>query len=293
LKSTILVTLHSHERLPAPHTKANSQMKNHDQSIARAREYVAGVELPESPRLGISPSKEVFDYDAERQQALVVGSEVIAFVKGVTPEQRNDIVNASLLAQLVAKKTVPAPSSLVALEQWYRVFRRSFSDRFCNPGQRVRGVHERSDSFKAHEAIIEVAAVLLAGAPGALALVKTALESLQKMSSDSPWITLFNRESQSANTARFQVSLASEDESGGLLIALIAFGLEARTTLTQVLFFKFHSNDVKLRHHSGKVTINAQLLAAVRDQIAGKLLAYTSDYIRGYPTCDPSKRESI
>jgi hypothetical protein len=143
--------------------------------------------------------------------------------------------------------------------------------------------HERSDSFKAHEAIIEVAAVLLAGAPGALALVKTALESLQKMSSDSPWITLFNRESQSANTARFQVSLASEDESGGLLIALIAFGLEARTTLTQVLFFNFHSNDVKLRHHSGKVTINAQLLAAVRDQIAGKLLAYTSEYIRGLP----------
>ena len=110
-----------------------------------------------------------------------------------------------------------------------------------------------------------------------------ALEALQKMSSNSPWITLFNRESQSANTARFQVSLVDEDENGRLLVALIAFGLEARTALTQVLFFKFHTNDVTLQQHSGKVTINAQVLEAVRDQIAGKLVAYSSNYVRGLP----------
>ena len=79
------------------------------------------------------------------------------------------------------------------------------------------------------------------------------------------------------------MSLVSEDGQGGLLVSLIAFGMEAKTTLTQVLFLKFHTNEVKLHHHSGQVTINAPLLAAVREQIADKLAAYVSDYIKGLP----------
>jgi hypothetical protein len=117
--------------------------------------------------------------------------------------------------------------------------------------------HEKSDSFQAHEAILEVAAGLMAGSPAALALVATTLKALQKMDQDSPWITLFNRESHSAKTARFQIGLAEEDAADGLLLSLTSFGLEARSNVTQVLFFKFRSNDVTLQHHSGKVTINA------------------------------------
>jgi hypothetical protein len=252
--------------------------------INTARDFVTGVEIVDPPRLAMSFSKDVFDYDAAKRQALVVGADVIAFVKGVTPEQRNDIVNASLLAQLVAKRKVPNPKTLTAVKEWYDEYFDVLSRiGFVIQDKGFAEYHESSESFQAHEAILEIATTLLAGTPGALALVKTTLESLQKMSSNSPWITLFNRESQSANTARFQVSLINEDDNGSLLVTLIAFGLEARTTVTQVLFFKFHTNDVKLHHHSGKVTINAPLLAGVRDQIAGKLVAYTSDYIKGLP----------
>src|SRR5262245_42033690 len=259
-------------------------MKMRDNSITEAREFVTRVKLPNRPHLNINVSKDVFDYDAAKQQALVVGAGVIAFVKGVTPEQRNDIVNASLLAQLVAKKKVNNPNTLTAVKEWYDEYFDVLSRiGFVIQDKGFAEYREASDSFEAHEAILEIATALLAGAPGALALVKTTLEALQKMSSSSPWITLFNRESQSANTARFQVSLVNEDENGRLLVALIAFGLEARTTLTQVLFFKFHTNDVTLHHLSGKVTINAQLLESVRDQIAGKLIAYTSEYIKGLP----------
>jgi hypothetical protein len=61
---------------------------------------------------------------------------------------------------------------------------------------------------------------------------------------------VFNRESQSANTARFQIGLAEPDAANGLLLTLMAFGLEARLNVTQVLFFKSRKNDVRLQHHS-------------------------------------------
>lgn len=254
-------------------------------AITEARQFVESVELPNPPLLhkGIERSLD-FNFDSAKNQAAVVGSDVISFVKGVIIEQRSDIVNASLLAQLVAKKKVAEPRTLDEVNAWYVDYFDVLSRiGFVIQDKGFAQYKEKSQDFEAHEAILDVAAALLVGAPGALALVKITLQALQKMSADSPWITLFNRESQSANTARFQVSLVDQEDNAQFLVSLIAFGLEARTTLTQVLFFKFHSNEVKLHHHSGKVTINSQLLASVRDQIAGKLAVYTQDYIKGLP----------
>jgi hypothetical protein len=112
-------------------------------------------------------------------------------------------------------------------------------------------------------------------------VVTKTLESLKKLSDDSPWITLFHRESRSANTARFQVSLAEADDNAGLLVTLMAFGVEARAQVTQVLFFKFKKNDATLHHHSGKVTINSMVLTGVRDDIARKLSGFTREFVAG------------
>ena len=252
-------------------------------AILAAREFVRVAELPDwfPPTLGAT-AESAFDFDSVQQQAAVVGSDVIAFVKEVTPEQRKDVVNAALLAQLVAKKAFPEPQNLQDVLAWY--------DRYFDTLSRVGFVIqdkgfaeyvETSDTFEAHQAIIEVATTLLAGSPAALVIVKKTLEALQKMSADSPWITLFHRESQSANTARVQMSLVDADEHAPFLVSTIAFGLQADSKVTQVLFFKFHKNKVKLQHHSGKATIDADVLAAVRNDVATKLVAFSKDFVAG------------
>ena len=103
------------------------------------------------------------------------------------------------------------------------------------------------------------------------------------MSSDSPWITLFNREVQHANTAHFQVSLAHENEDGQFLVSLMAFGLEAKATVTQVLFFKFRSTDVTLQRNSGSVTIATDVLSGVRSDVVSKISRFAADYIKQLP----------
>jgi hypothetical protein len=258
------------------------------QSPAAAREYVKAVALPEPPRRfevsrGVAQAPASV-FDAAKDQATVVGSDVISFVKGVTPEQRNDIVNASLLAQLVASKKVAGPTALPDVVRWYEEYFDVLSHiGFVIQDKGFANYEEKSQDFEAHKAILELAAVLLAGAPGALAVLKATLGALEKMAGDSPWITLYNRESRSGNTARFQVSLVDQDENALFLVSLIAFGLEAKSKVTQVLFFKFKKNEVKLQHRSGKVTINAQVLASVREQIAQKLIPFTIDYVASLP----------
>lgn len=246
-----------------------------------AREFIARSDLPAAPP-PIVLAKGAFDYDDVKHQAAVVGAQVIAFSAGVAAQTREDVANASLLAQLVAKKKVPAPTTLPLVTAWYDAYFDALSQiGFAIQDHGFAAYSEASESFEAHEAILEVAAALFAGAPAALAVVKQTLEALKKLPSSSGWIRLFNRESQSANTARFQVSLVGQETDGSLFLSIIAFGLEAKTTLTQVLFFKFQSNDVRLENHSGKVSINAQVLRDTRDQLAAKLTSHASDFIRG------------
>jgi hypothetical protein len=139
---------------------------------------------------------------------------------------------------------------------------------------------EKADSFETHEAIIDVVKMALVGAPAALPLVLKTLESLKSMADNTPWITLFHRESRSANSARFQVSVA-DGESTGSCLNVLAFGLEAEATVTQVLFFRFKKNKSTLQHNSSKLSINEDVLTAIRDDVAQKITKFSKDFVAG------------
>ena len=249
----------------------------------QARRYVDSLQMPE--RMLSRGVKDVgtveLNFEQIKDQAAVVGSDIVSFVKGVTPERREDIVNCSLLAQLAAKKQVSDPSRIY---DWYN----TYFDVLMHIGWSVqdRGFatySETSENFEAHEAIMKVAASLLGPAATTLAVIKATLDALKSMSAESPWITIFNRESQSAQTARFQVTLAEQGEEDQFLVSLMAFGLEAKATITQVFFFKFKSNEASLKHYSGKVTINTDVLTNVRDLIKNKIATHATGYIMALP----------
>jgi hypothetical protein len=219
--------------------------------------------------------------DATHNAAAVVGSDVVAFVEGVTPERREAIVNSSMLAQLVATQKVGDPSKIY---EWYD----AYFDVLANIGWVIedRGFAEyqqRADNFAAHEAILAVAATLLGGAPTALALVTSAINALKKVDESTPWITIFSRESQHAKAARFQVSLAEQQVDGQFLVTLMAFGLEATSSITQVLLFRVRHDEARLRQYSGKVTINTTVLDGLRDALRQKLVAHATDFVAALP----------
>ncbi|MBL8518565.1 MAG: caspase family protein [Betaproteobacteria bacterium] len=217
-------------------------------------------------------------YDSNKNQSAVMGSSVVSFVEGVTAERRKDITNCCLFAQLVAKQEVGDPERV---HDWYASYFRALRDLgWVAQDMDFREYQESSEGFEAHQAILTVAAALLGPQTAALQLLKTTLEALQSMNKDSPWITLFNQESQSAHAAKFQVTLAEPAEGGGFLVTLMAFSLTAQTKLTQVLFFKHHMNEATLKHCSGKVTIAEDVLDAIRVDLTALLAEHSRRYIR-------------
>ena len=75
------------------------------------------------------------------------------------------------------------------------------------------------------------------------------------------------------------MATAQIDPHGLLQTALVGFDLKAKSTLTQVLFFKFKSSSTSLKYAAGKATIYEAALAGQRDAIAQRLAAYRAAYV--------------
>jgi hypothetical protein len=249
-----------------------------------ALNYVDAADLPEPRpgRRGGHESTTVLDsLKTTREQAAIVGSEVVSFAEGVPGAFRQDLVNSTLLAQLVATKKVPDKTQIF---EWYD----AYFDVLANIGWPVQkrdfAVYvESGQNFEAHKAILAVLTTVLGPGATALAMITGTLEALQSMDADSPWITLFSKESMAADAASFQICAVEKGPDGEPFVTLAGFGLNAKTKMTQVLFFKSRASDVTLRHCSSNITIDAAVADAVRKPLRDKLAAHAVDFVKALP----------
>jgi hypothetical protein len=251
--------------------------------IDAARAYISGIDLPEPFVIAQDLDGEDLEhpFDAVKDQASVVGQDVIAFTSGTEVELRKAISSSSLLAQMVADRRVPDKKKIY---DWYD----AYFEVLRNVGWVVQDqgwaqYEEGGDGFEVHEKIAEVAAVLLGAAPAALAIVTSTLNALKGMNADSPFITLFNRETVHAEAARFQISVIEGADAENVLVSMIAFGIKAQRAITQVLFFKVKKNRAELRSNSSKVSINVDALRDLGPLIRDKVRGHQRDYIKNLP----------
>jgi hypothetical protein len=245
---------------------------------AISRAFIENVKLVSAPRrtraLSDTPPVEL---KADQAQSLVVGSSLVAAAENVPVETRNDLINCTLFAQLAASAAVSDPTQIAS---WYDAYFRALSVLgWAQSDTRFEEYSFSGRNAEAHNAIVQVLAALMGPQAAALLVVKAAIDALQSMSENSPWITLFDRQSKTGRSARFQVATAQLDPNGLLQTALIAFELKTRSTLTQVLFFKFSSSSTSLKYAADKATIYEAALKDQREAIAARLAAYRSAYV--------------
>lgn len=250
-------------------------------TVRDAERFVASIDLTGVPRhvrrhFGVQPPR--FIPRPEQDQSIVVGSQLQGFTSGVDEKMRRAIQNSVLLAQLVAQKQVPLEDDVA----WYR----TYFDVLVRIGwliqeQRFSVFDGGAAQSDVHEALLQLAASLMGG-PEATAyqIVSATIDALQKLQEGNPAITIFRRETQHQQSARFQLSVAEEDGDGGLSVSLMALRLLASTTLTQVVFFKFKTEEAHLEHFAAKVCVNQDVLERVADSIAEKVASYVDGFVR-------------
>jgi hypothetical protein len=246
----------------------------------KARNYVKAVDLAGTPRgiVAMGPEEDAGPvFDDAKKQAQVVGSGVFAFEKGVNAQVREAISDAALLAQLVANKRVSVENDPLG---WFK----AYADVLQNIGWTLQegswvDYTTTGTSTQVHEKILEVATAALAPTIAALAIITASVNALKGMDPKSPWLTIFDRESQKARIARFQIGFVNIDALGDVFVSLLGCLIEAQSNVTQVLFFKFKDARATFRANSAKVSVNKASITDLTDAIRTKTRAYQHDYL--------------
>ena len=240
-----------------------------------ARDYVLSLALPEAgPAFETARS---FEF-SERQEAVAVGAQLAEFTDAVPAEVRGAIADSILLAQLAANKAAGESQDVF---RWYD----KYVEVLQNLGWQIRDVDFQTQTVSdqnagMHKAIAPVLMAMLGPQAAAASIVLAVLNGLEEMDSSTPWITLFDRASQHARGAKFQVSYVDADAHGHPEITLLSVGIRANRTITQVLFFKFSAQDAELKKAAGKMAVSMQRLNSARDAIAERVQPFIADFVK-------------
>src|SRR5262249_9410203 len=157
-------------------------------------------------------------------------------------------------AQLVANKKFDASQQPL---EWFK----AYSDVLQNVGWTVQeggwaDYTAKGTAVEVHEKILEVMTAVLGPSAAALTVITATINALKGMNPSSSWLTIFSREAQKAKIARFQIGLVEKEEGSDVFVSLLACLIEAKNTITQVLFFKFKNAEASFKADSSKVSIN-------------------------------------
>jgi hypothetical protein len=212
---------------------------------------------------------------AGEEQAFLSDKSIVSFVSGVTDQNRKDVLNSTLLAQLAANKKAPIETDI---DQWYKAFVEVLEKvGWVVQDKEIHQFESRENVFELENVIIGI----LTASFGAnyIDIIKKALEALKKLSeSNDNRIKVFERNTRSNHKGCMQIALATE-EGGAVAMKIGAFLLSSTNKVTRVLFVKFTSDITTLDYASSGATLNQDIYAKARQLVIDKLSSDIVDYI--------------
>jgi hypothetical protein len=221
-------------------------------------------DIPETPKI-----------TADDKANYVDDGSLVSFVAGLSSEDKTDVLNSVLLAQLAANKK---HDRYAEPEAWYKSYHQILS---------TIGWVGQQDTFKEYKttalkinvekAVLEILGSLALGAT-AIALVTQALSALGNLSKHDSTFVLWDQSSHSLTTGNFQIA-ASEKSGTDVVLHLGTFYFTATQTDTHFLFFDFSTDDIRLSNSAMTMTLNKDLYAHVRNSVIRKLGDMADDLV--------------
>ena len=245
--------------------------------------YVDALELPPAyESLGPDAEAALGPKFVDAPQTIAVGAQLAEFTAKVPPELRAAISDSLLLAQLAANKAAQKAGASADVFAWYD----KYIEVLKGIGWQVIEFEQQAQKVSTsnagvHSAIIPVIAAMLGPAVAAGSMVLSLLNGLKEMDQSSKWVTLFDRASQHAHGAKFQVGHVDLPEGADPVIKVVCFSIDASRTVTQVLFFKFSESAAELRKAIGSFRAGRDRLLASHGLIGERVQPFIAEYVAG------------
>jgi len=213
----------------------------------------------------------------------VVSNAIIAFVAGMSPQNKKDVQNSFLFATLVANNQYDANQQS---ESWYQLFMTVMADLGWNSIRRDYSDYRVADrSFTMDQVGLSILASVVAAAAvpavASAALIKVAKDAIDALAKTDKPFRLFKQRSERVRNANFAVASCTEDR-GEVLMALATFDLKSDVNFTNVLFWEWNNSTVRISRGEAVLVLNEQVYSAARDEIVKRLQANVLEAIATY-----------
>ncbi|MFJ4194068.1 hypothetical protein [Pseudomonas sp. NPDC089534] len=206
-------------------------------------------------------------------RASVVGDAILAFVSGMSEQNRADVLNTYLFASLAANKKYPLESQG---KEWYQTFLTVMQDAgWIILKKYYDSTSASGKSFKMDQLALTILGSALAAAavpgPTSALLLKVATDAMASLQANDKPLQVFDRNIQDKGTGGFAVGSCLETEGKEVILTLGAVRFINRVNQTKVLFVNWDSSSVDLYRGESSMTMVPAIIEKTRDIIAGKL----------------------
>jgi hypothetical protein len=215
--------------------------------------------------------------EPQPQSAAVDGNIVATFVDGVTGQQKIDVLNSCLLAQLAANVKFDPQQAPVDWTRYYRGVLENIG--WVIPQFTFRQLQTSQARFTMDAVILKLITGLLTDPE--IEAVKATIDALRTLDAGDGRIRIFSQNSTENKVGNFQVDTVGISAGGTVSMKLTAYGFQTNENVTNVLWFSFGGASTKLQVTRSTLVLNDNVFERLRDPIVAKLGNRAQDYIRG------------
>jgi hypothetical protein len=213
-----------------------------------------------------------------KDQSMIVDKSLISFVSGLSAENRADILESTLLAQLGAKSKVTDANDVIG---WYN----AYIEILTKIGWTIEGGEVQHFSAKAN--VVELQTVIidiLKAAFGAdfLDIVTKALDGIKSLADSNGKIQAFEKNTHTDTNGSFQIGVATQ-EGNAVSMNLGTFLITSTNRIKHILFIRFTKDETDLQYASGKLTLDQEIYENVRSLVQNKLSGRATEFVTEIP----------
>lgn len=280
-----------------------------DLQMEMAREFVENleVEVAGSGRLWRPLGDAAFaEQRCKAPGAFVVAASVVAFTDGLSQQQREDVLNSTLLAQLAANLRYERERDTI---DWYAYYRTVLHQVGWRGGSRRPVPRHPETQFAPTLKILPNLPLLPVKAPDlaftrvvpkrawfnaeatvmgllrprvqddALAATSAALEKLASLDDRDRRNVIFETSAHKAGRGSFQIVSVHADKNGVVQMTIAALFFTTGETVTRVLSYNFGKNNTQMCQACDTLDLDGGIYDSVRDKVIAQLGDQASVYI--------------
>ena len=207
----------------------------------------------------------------------VDGNIVASFVDGVTGQQKIDVLNSCLLAQLAANAKFRRVEQPIEWSNYLGTVLMNLA--WVVPTFSFRNLSTSAQRFTIDQVVLKLVKSILTA--DQIATLTEVMEAMKALESDDRRFVIFERNAKNQSDGNFQFNSVGSSADGTLSMKFNAYTFDTTTNVTNVLWFSFSGNSTKLRVAQSTFVLNEQVFSRIRDAIVTKLGNRAIDYIGG------------